>query len=188
MSFEIEKTRLNDLVLIKKKSHSDTRGIFSETFKESSFIELGLPTNFIQDNLVFSLKNTLRGLHYQKSPFFQGKLVNVIKGKIFDVAVDLRINSETYGNWQSFIIEASENKMIYIPEGFAHGYCTLSKEALVSYKTTSEYSPDSEGGIIWDDSSLQIKWPINNPILSSKDLLLPSFLNKEGESVHKLEV
>ena len=188
MSFKIERTRIDGLVLINKLNHVDSRGSFSEIFKKSLFMEIGIPFNFVQDNQVYSLKNTLRGLHYQIHPFVQGKLVNVIDGKIFDVAVDLRQGSTTYGNWQSFILDSKENKMLYIPEGFAHGYSTMSNEALVSYKTTSEYSSDSESGIIWNDGDLAINWPTPEPILSPKDLLLPGFTDVSGKYVHEVEV
>ena len=128
----------------------------------------------MQDNASFSTKGVLRGLHYQIKPKEQAKLVSVISGEIFDVAVDIRKDSTTYGKWVSQILSEKNHKMLYIPEGFAHGFCTLSDTANVLYKVTNEYSPENERGIIWNDPNISISWPIKNLVVSEKDKKLPT--------------
>ena len=173
MPFNILKTYFNkEVLLIQRDRFEDQRGYFEEIFKDSKF-KNKLP-KFKQSNLSWSKKNVVRGLHYQKNPKAQGKLVYCLKGEIFDVAVDIRKNSPTYKKWIGEIISEENRKMLYIPEGFAHGFCVL-KESLVFYKCTNEHAPEYEAGIIWNDSIIKINWPIENPILSNKDLELPSF-------------
>mgnify|MGYP001218763376 CR=1 FL=1 len=169
MSFTFKRLGIPDIILVESKSFKDDRGFFLETFKESQFLSMGIDAKFVQDNLSYSIRGVLRGLHYQKLPKSQKKLVTVIKGKIFDVVVDIRKNSPTYGKWVGEIISDNEHKSLYIPDGFAHGFCVLSDEALVSYKVSNEYSSEHEQGIIWNDPEINISWPIAHPILSAKD-------------------
>jgi dTDP-4-dehydrorhamnose 3,5-epimerase len=177
MPFTFKKLKILDVVLVEAKSFEDKRGYFLENYNELIFRENGISTKFIQENFSYSKKNVLRGLHFQKNPHAQAKLVTVFSGKIFDVAVDLRKNSSTYGKWVGEILSDQNHKSLYIPEGFAHGFCVLSEEALVFYKINQEYSPEHQSGIIWNDSELNISWPISQPILSEQDQILPLFKN-----------
>ena len=131
--------------------------------------EAGITGSFVQDNISVSRKGTLRGLHFQ-NPNGQGKLVQVLRGKVFDVAVDIRVGSETFGKWESIELSAENHKQMYIPPGFAHGFCVLSETAMFSYKCTDYYTPSAEGGILWNDPDIGIQWPVDNPVLSEKDL------------------
>ena len=180
MSFTFKKLGIPDVVLIEPKSYSDDRGFFLESFKISEFTENGINTKFVQDNISHSVSNVVRGLHFQKNPKAQTKLVTAVKGEIFDVAVDIRKNSPTYGKWVSEILSEDNHNLLYVPEGFAHGFCVLSKEAYVYYKVSNEYSPKDEGGIIWNDPSLNIEWPVSKPIVSSSDAQLPLFENLDN--------
>ena len=150
----------------------DERGYFVRTFDTNIFSEYGLQTDWVQENHSYSInKNTIRGLHFQFPPFAETKLIRVIKGEIYDVFVDLRKDSSTFGKWDSIILSENNNKMIYIPKGFAHGYCTLTENCEVLYKVDNYYNPHSESGIVWNDETLDIKFPIktNNITISSKD-------------------
>ncbi len=180
MPFTFKKLSIPDVILVEAKSFPDDRGFFLESFKESSFIENGINTKFVQDNYSRSIKSVLRGLHYQKNPKAQAKLVTVLRGEIFDVAVDIRKNSPTYGKWVSEILSEQNHKLLYIPEGFAHGYCVLSDEADIFYKVNQEYSPEYDSGIIWNDPEISIKWPIDKPIISEKDQILPLLKNADN--------
>ena len=173
MSFSFSSLGIPDVMLVIPKYYSDERGYFLESFKESEFSANGINAKFVQDNVSFSTKGVLRGLHYQQKPKEQAKLISVISGEIFDVAVDIRKDSTTYGKWVSQILSEKNHKMLYIPEGFAHGFCTLSDTANVLYKVTNEYSPENERGIIWNDPNVSISWPIENLIISEKDKKLP---------------
>ena len=168
MSVEIEYTPIEGLLLIRPKIYSDKRGHFYENFNLKLWNSMGLPTDFAQENRSFSVKNTLRGLHFQTPPHGQGKLIQVLKGRVLDVAVDIRRGSKTYG--QNFMIELGENDVtqMYIPEGFAHGFCAL-EDSVFNYKCTSYYEPSAEKSILWNDPDLNIDWGISNPILSVKD-------------------
>ena len=177
MSFTFKKLSIPDVVLIEPKSYSDDRGFFLESFKISEFTENGINTKFVQDNISHSVSDVIRGLHFQKNPKAQAKLVTVVKGEIFDVAVDIRKNSSTYGKWVSEILSADNHNLLYVPEGFAHGFCVLSKEAAVHYKVNNEYSPEDEKGIIWNDPSLNINWPLTDVIISNNDKQLPLLEN-----------
>ncbi len=172
MPFEFVKLEIEDVYLIKARAFGDDRGYFSETYKRSDFKSMGINVDFKQDNQSFSVKGTLRGLHFQKSPYSQGKLVRVVKGKIFDVGVDLRQNSQTYGKYVSAILSDENMQMLWIPEGFAHGFQAL-EDSIVLYKTTSEYNKESEGGVIWNDPDINVKWPEKPTELSEKDKLWP---------------
>lgn len=168
MSFVFKKLEISDVILIEPTVLRDERGFFKETYKKSIFMANGLP-DFVQENHSLSVRNVLRGLHYQASPKAQGKLVRCINGEIFDVVVDLRENSDTRYSWVSAILSAENHHELYIPEGFAHGFCVLSDEAEIVYKCTNEYSPEHERGIMWNDPKVGISWPILNPIISAKD-------------------
>ena len=172
---DVTTTNIEGLLIIKPKVFGDERGYFFESFREDIMKSNGVTSKFVQDNQSMSSKGILRGLHFQKDPFAQGKLVRVIKGSVLDVAVDIRKKSPTYG--QHFLIELNEeNKtMFYIPPGFAHGFLTLEDDTLFSYKCTNYYNKESEGAIRWDSKSLNVDWGIVNPILSSKDATAPTF-------------
>lgn len=155
-----------------------------ETYKMPDFIASGIKGNFIQDNYSHSVKGVLKGLHFQNPPFAQGKLVRVVKGEIFDVAVDIRKGSSSYGKWVGVILSEENRKILYVPEGFAHGYCVVSEMAEVLYKTTNVYSPQSEAGVIWNDEDLNIEWPIRRPILSEKDKKWPTLKEADIKFSH----
>jgi len=164
-TFEIE-----GLLLIKPSIFEDDRGFFYESYNETKYNEiLGSEMQFVQDNISISKKNVLRGLHFQKPPFAQGKLVTVLRGSVIDVAVDLREKSETYGQYQ--LVELSENNKLqfWIPAGFAHGFCSLEDDTIFAYKCSNYYSPQHEETIMWNDPDLAIDWKIINPIVSDKD-------------------
>ena len=172
---EFLKTKLNDLIYIKPKVFEDDRGYFMETYHSEKFAEAGIKENFVQDNQSKSVKGTLRGLHYQLNPVSQGKLVRVTSGSVYDVAVDLRKSSSTYGQSFGMVLNEMNKEMLYIPAGFAHGFLVLSDTAEFSYKCTNLYSPQNERSIIWNDPELKIAWPEGEKILSEKDLNNPSF-------------
>lgn len=177
---EIVKTSIDDLVIIQPKVFEDERGYFMESYKES-FIEKNFPdVKFIQDNESKSSFGVLRGLHFQKPPFEQTKLVRVIKGKVQDIAVDLRKDSPTFGKYESVVLSDENKKQLFIPKGFAHGFLTLSEEAILSYKVDNPYDPDSDSGIIFNDPALKINWtiPKSDMELSKKDKNLPLIFNK----------
>lgn len=171
---QVRTTSIEGLVEIFPRVFEDERGAFFESFNEDSFKKAGLPTNFVQDNQSFSKKGVLRGLHFQKAPFAQGKLVRVISGRVLDVAVDIRPDSPTFGKYELFELDGKRNNFAYIPEGFAHGFLTL-EDAIFSYKCTNLYDKASESGIIWNDADLAIEWNIENPLVSEKDIILPTF-------------
>ena len=174
MPVSIEPTDLPGVVLVVPRVFTDDRGYFMETFKRSEFERAGLDLPFVQENHSRSSAGTLRGLHYQREPKAQGKLVRVVLGEIFDVAVDIRQGSPTFGRWVSATLSAENRWAIYIPPGFAHGFCVTSAEAEVIYKTTEEYAPEYEEGIRWDDPGLAITWPVASPVLSPRDQRWPS--------------
>ncbi len=173
MPFTFQQMKIPDVILIEPKIYTDTRGYFTETYKRSEFIENGINENFVQDNWSHSMKGTLRGLHFQKQPKAQAKLVMVLKGEVFDVAVDIRKGSSTYGKWVGLNLSEKKAQMLYIPAGFAHGFCVLSDEADFVYKVSDEYSPELDSGILWNDPDIDIDWPITDPLLSAKDMALP---------------
>jgi len=165
-------TKLSGVMIIEPKVFGDNRGFFLETWNQARYAECGLPANFVQDNLSYSQRGVLRGLHFQ-NPNAQGKLVYVLQGEVFDVAVDIRVSSPTFGQWVGVTLSAENKRQFYIPEGFAHGFCVTSETALFAYKCTDVYSPQFEHGVSWDDPELRIDWPIENPILSEKDQKYP---------------
>ncbi|EJQ8827107.1 dTDP-4-dehydrorhamnose 3,5-epimerase, partial [Salmonella enterica] len=168
-----------DVLIFEPKVFSDERGFFMESFNQKVFEEaVGRKIEFVQDNHSKSTKGVLRGLHYQVEPYAQGKLVRCIAGEVFDVAVDIRKDSETFGKWVGVNISSENKRQLWIPEGFAHGFLVLSDSADFLYKTSNYYSPIHERGIVWNDPTININWPINiDKILSEKDTILPNFIN-----------
>jgi dTDP-4-dehydrorhamnose 3,5-epimerase len=179
MPFTFKMLKIPEVVLIEPKVFEDERGFFMETYKVPDFVAAGIKVNFVQENHSRSTKGVLRGLHYQNQPFAQGKLVRVIKGEIFDVSVDIRKGSPTWGKWVGVILSEENKNILYVPEAFAHGFCVLSEIAEVVYKTTNVYSAESEAGIIWSDEDLDIEWPVKKPILSEKDGKWPTLKNAD---------
>lgn len=167
-SMNTKKTKIPDLILIEPSVFDDERGYFLETYNERGYRNLGIKESFVQDNISFSRRGVLRGLHYQK-PMTQGKLVQVLQGEVFDVAVDIRVGSPTFGQWEGFILSDDNKLQFYIPPGFAHGFVVTSETALFSYKCTDWYNPVGEYCIVWNDSDIDIQWPESHPQLSIKD-------------------
>lgn len=180
------KTKFDDAFLIETKVFGDNRGFFTESYNKKLFEEHGLNFNFVQDNHSLSVETgTLRGLHYQLNPMAQTKLVRVLSGAIYDVIVDLRKGSPTYGEWEGFILSEDNKRQLLVPKGFAHGFCTIVPNTQVFYKVDEYYSPDHDRGIIWNDQDLGIKWPTDEPILSQKDQNNPSFSEAENNFIYK---
>jgi dTDP-4-dehydrorhamnose 3,5-epimerase len=180
MSFTFQPLAIRDVVLVRPERHLDDRGFFKEVYRQSDFAAAGITARFVQDNLTRSVRGALRGLHYQLPPSAQGKLIGVVRGRIFDVAVDLRSGGPTYGRWVARILDSDDSEMMWIPPGFAHGYCTLSATADVFYKVTEAYAPERARGIRWDDPALGIQWPVDDPILSDADRRQPSLARAEN--------
>lgn len=171
---EFRQTSIEGLIEILPRIFGDERGYFLESYHKKAFSDNGIPFDFVQDNQSLSSAGVLRGLHFQRDPHAQGKLVRVIMGKALDVAVDLRPGSPTFGKHEKFLLDAKSQNMVYIPAGFAHGFLAL-EQCLFTYKCTNFYDKASEGGIIWNDPDLGIDWGIENPNISQKDLELPKF-------------
>lgn len=170
---KVQETRLPGVLKVRHPVHEDKRGYFQELYHRHKAVQNTLDVTFVQDNVSKSSQNVLRGLHYQlHNP--QGKLIQPITGTIYEVAVDIREGSPTFGEWVSITLEARTGHQFYIPEGFANGFCVLSGEAHVMYKCTDLYDPDDDRGIHWDDPSLAVDWPIDSPVLSEKDSNLPN--------------
>ena len=167
----VHPTEIPDVLILEPKVFTDARGFFLESYNRRTFCEAtGLDVDFVQDNLAFSVRNVLRGLHYQiRQP--QGKLMSAVAGEIFDVAVDLRRSSPTFGRWVGATLSGSGHRMLWIPPGFAHGYVVLSEHAIVSYKASAYYAPENERAILWSDPAIGVRWPLEKeaPILSGKD-------------------
>ena len=180
-NFTFNETRIKDVYIIDVKTYGDNRGYFMETYKESDFKAAGLDYNFVQDNQSSSRKGVLRGLHFQKT-HPQAKLVRVLKGEVFDVAVDLRKNSPTYGQWVGVVLSEENKRQFMIPRGFAHGFVVMSDYAEFAYKCDDLYHPEDEGGIMWNDPAIGIEWPeVGEIILSEKDKLHPSLADSKVE-------
>jgi dTDP-4-dehydrorhamnose 3,5-epimerase len=174
MPFKFKRLEIPDVILIEPAVFGDERGFFMETYKDKDFAEFGIKDQFVQDNHSRSdSEGVLRGLHFQRKPMAQAKLVRVIAGSIFDVAVDIRKKSPTYGTWVSAVLSAENKNLLYIPEGFAHGFCTLEKNTEIVYKCTSVFSAEHDSGIQWNDPAINMAWPVENPILSEKDTAWP---------------
>ncbi|MFQ5537983.1 MAG: dTDP-4-dehydrorhamnose 3,5-epimerase [Gemmatimonadota bacterium] len=180
MNFTVEPQTIRDVLLIRRQRFEDRRGFFSELFRRSRFSALGLETEFAQDNLAHSRRNVLRGLHFQRPPAAQGKLVTVTRGRIYDVAVDLRRREPTYRRWVAAELSGEGGEMLWIPPGFAHGYLALSDEVEVYYKVTTEYDPKLDAGVRWNDPDLGIVWPVPEPVLSERDRALPLLREMEN--------
>lgn len=177
----IQPLKLVGTYSIQLSPHQDDRGYFMRSYDEKIFESMGLQIHWVQENQSLSLtKHTLRGLHFQRPPYAETKLVRVLAGTILDVFVDLRKDSATYGQWDQIELSAANQKAVYIPRGFAHGFCTITEQALVFYKVDNTYQRDHEGGLLWNDSSLKISWPTDKPFLSVKDGQWPSFENFES--------
>ena len=180
MTFLFKKLEIPEIILVEPQLFSDTRGFFFESFKESDFSLNGIHEKFVQDNYSHSSHGVIRGLHYQKSPKHQAKLITVVQGEIFDVAVDSRTGSPTFGQWVGEILSDNNHRSLYIPKGFAHGFCVISEEADIFYKVSSEYSKEHEQGIMWNDPNINILWPHKKPIISDKDNKLTSLENSDN--------
>ncbi|MEZ5197636.1 MAG: dTDP-4-dehydrorhamnose 3,5-epimerase [Bacteroidales bacterium] len=172
---KISKTKLEGLLIIQPKVIEDSRGYFFESFRVDVLRNQGVDLDFVQDNESMSEKNVLRGLHFQNPPHAQGKLVKVVKGSVLDVAVDIRKNSPTYGQWISQLLTEENKTIIWIPPGFAHGFLTLMDNTIFQYKCTNYYNKEAEGSLRWNDPDLKINWNIENPVVSDKDLHAPLF-------------
>ena len=169
---KVSKTSLKDLYLIEPVSHKDDRGLFLETFHNEVYKKI-ISVQLIQDNFCNSKKNVLRGMHFTTKP--QSQLITILEGSVFDVFVDLRKDSYSYGKWEGFVLNSKKVQQIFMPYGFAHGYCVLSDNASLHYKVSKHYNSSEEDGFIWNDSSIGIKWPITNPIISIRDKNLKYF-------------
>ena len=168
----IIETDIEGVLIFEPKAFGDPRGFFMEIWSRDRYTDAGLAVDFVQDNVSSSTKGVLRGLHYQY-PQPQGKLVQVLRGEVLDVAVDIRVGSPTFGRAVTCVLSEDNHKQFYVPEGFAHGFCVLSEMALFSYKCTNYYNPKTEGGVLWNDPDLAIDWPIDEPALSEKDRICP---------------
>jgi dTDP-4-dehydrorhamnose 3,5-epimerase len=166
-------TRLPEVLLIEPRVFGDERGFFMETWHSERYAGAGIPGPFVQDNLSFSQRGVLRGLHFQ-NPNAQGKLVYVLQGEVFDVAVDIRVGSPTFGQWVGYTLSADNKRQLWVPEGFAHGFCVTSETALFAYKCTALYASDCEHVLRWDDPGIGIRWPVESPSLSGKDRDAPT--------------
>ncbi len=184
MPFRFEGLKIPGLILVEPRVFEDNRGFLMESYRKSDFEANGISVGFVQDIHSHSVGDVLRGLHYQLHPRAQAKLVRVVKGEVFDVAVDIRKNAPTFGQWEGVVLSEANHRMFYVPEGFAHGFCVLSDEAEFVYKVTAEFAPDLDRGIVWDDPAIGIDWPVSNPILSGKDLELPLLTDAENNFVY----
>jgi dTDP-4-dehydrorhamnose 3,5-epimerase len=180
--FTFKSLEIPEVILIEPRSFKDARGTFREIYKASEFSKFGIRASFKQDNLSVSAPGVLRGMHYQKRPFAQAKLAICVEGEVFDVAVDIRKGSPTYGKWVGETLSAENGRMLYIPEGFAHGFCVLGDSpARFIYKCGAEYSPENEKGFVWNDRKVGIKWPVKNPIVSPRDAACPALEDADND-------
>jgi dTDP-4-dehydrorhamnose 3,5-epimerase len=178
---EFIRTALEGVILIKPDVHADHRGFFLESYTQSKFAANGISSVFVQDNHSLSAeKSVLRGLHFQTPPFAQSKLIRVTKGVIYDVVIDIRKKSPTCGKWLAFELGAENFQMLFVPAGFAHGFCTLAENTEVQYKVDNLYAPANDSGIRWNDPDINVSWPVKNPVLSKKDAALPFFRDLEN--------
>ena len=165
---DVIETSIPDVKLIEPKVFGDERGFFMETYQAKRYQEVGIPGPFVQDNISCSQKGVLRGLHFQ-NPNPQGKLISVLQGEVFDVAVDIRVGSPTFGQWAGYLLNSENKRQLWVPEGFAHGFCVTSDTALFTYKCTDYYAPENEIPLRWNDPAIGIDWPLDTPSLSGKD-------------------
>ena len=180
MPFRFTPTDIPDVIVINPPVFPDDRGFFMESYKRSEFVAAGINETFVQCNQSKSARGNLRGLHYQKTPKAQAKLVRALSGEIYDVALDLRKGSPTYGKWTAQTLSAQNRKMLFVPVGFGHGFCVTSPDAEILYMTTEEYAPDLEAGVLWNDPDLAIEWPVTNPVLSPRDRAWPRLPNADN--------
>ncbi len=166
-------TKIPGVVVMEPRVFGDERGFFMETWNQARYEEAGLPARFVQDNVSFSTKGVLRGLHFQ-DPDQQGKLVQVLEGEVFDVAVDIRAGSPTFGEWEGVTLSSENKRQFYVPEGFAHGFLVTSSTALFAYKCTARYNARAEATVLWNDPEIGIQWPVDAPTLSEKDRAAPT--------------
>jgi dTDP-4-dehydrorhamnose 3,5-epimerase len=183
---KVIETELPGIVIIEPDVFEDHRGFFLETWSKSKYAEAGISETFVQDNVSRSSRGILRGLHFQ-NPQGQGKLVQVLAGEVFDAAVDIRVGSPTFGRWTGVRLSDENHRQMYIPAGFAHGFCVLSDSAIFSYKCTDYYNRSAEMGIIWNDPDIGVDWPIDEPILSKKDSALPRLKDVPAEKLPRYE-
>jgi dTDP-4-dehydrorhamnose 3,5-epimerase len=169
MPFEFKPTALPGVIIVEPKAFEDARGFFMETYKKSDFAAAGISLELVQENHSRSVRGSLRGLHGQRAPKAQAKLVRAVRGEVFDVAVDIRRESPTFKRWVSVVLSEDNRRSLFVPAGYAHGFCVVSAEAEVIYKTTAEYAPELEWGVRWDDEDLSIPWPVAEPLISSRD-------------------
>ncbi len=184
MPFSFKRLEIPDVVLVEPEVFRDQRGFFMETYRKSEFKENNIAYDFVQDNHSKSQKGVLRGLHYQLHPKAQGKLVRCVRGKIWDVVVDIRKGSPWYGKWVAVELSEENKLMLWVPPGFAHGFVALDDDTEVIYKTTEEYDPELDKGIVWNDPDLGINWPLRDPILSEKDSKLPPLKEAENNFIY----
>jgi dTDP-4-dehydrorhamnose 3,5-epimerase len=184
---DVRRTKLDGVLVLEPRVFSDERGYFLETWNRKIYEDAGIKERFVQDNIAFSRKGVLRGLHFQH-PHGQGKLVHVPAGEVLDVAVDIRVGSKTFGQWVGEVLSEDNHRQMYVPAGFAHGYCVLSNTALFYYKCTDFYNASTEGGIIWNDPDIAIDWPVKKPILSVKDARYPRFKDLPAKKLPRFEV
>ena len=182
----VEATLLPGVLVIEPRVFRDERGMFAETYHAGRYLSAGLPAEFVQDNVSRSAQGTLRGLHFQAPPHAQAKLVSVLEGEVFDVVVDIRRGSPTYGEWFGTDLSAGTMRQLYVPAGFAHGFCVTSETALFAYKCSTGYTPTAEGSVRWDDPDLAIPWPVIDPTLSDKDRRAPSFADLSSPFTYDL--
>ncbi len=184
MPFQFHRLEIPEVILVEAKRIGDARGFFMETYKQTEFMANGVEAAFVQDNCSRSSCGVLRGLHYQNNPYAQGKLLNVVQGEIFDVAVDIRHGSPTFGGWVGEVLSEENGRMLYVPPGFAHGFCVFSDFATLTYKVSDVYAPECERGILWCDPDIGIDWPIDDPILSARDMAQPGLQEAEYNFVY----
>ncbi len=184
MPFTFKRLALAEVILVTPRAHSDARGFFRELYKRSEFSEGGIPDVFVQTNHSRSTLGVLRGLHYQIPPQAQGKLISVVRGAVFDVAVDIRKGSPTYGKWVGEVLSDENHRLLYVPEGFAHGFCVLSEVVDLCYQVTAEFAPDLDRGILWNDPQIGVAWPVADPQLSAKDAAQPLLAEADNAFVY----
>ena len=176
MPFKFEQTAIPGILLVEPHMITDARGLFMEAYKRSAFSAAGIDDVFVQENHSRSARGVLRGLHYQEPPYAQNKLIRVLSGEIFDVAVDIRPDSPSAGRWVGLRLSSDNRRMVYVPGWCAHGFCVLSDHAEVAYMTTTEYAPAHESGFMWNDPRLAITWPVSSPVVSERDTKWPPFV------------
>lgn len=183
---KVIETELPGVIVIEPDVFEDRRGFFLETWSKSRYADTGIDESFVQDNVSRSSQGILRGLHFQ-NPQMQGKLVQVLSGEVFDAAVDIRTGSPTFGRWTAVRLSAENHRQMYVPAGFAHGFCVLSDNAIFSYKCTDYYNSSAEKGVIWNDPDVGIDWPIDEPVLSQRDSALPRLKDIPAEELPRYE-